>query len=155
STSHEDEPSRIGRYRIIHKIGEGGMGVVYAAQQEEPQRRVALKVIRPSCVTAETVQRFALESQVLARLQHPGIAQIFESGTARPASGPRPYFAMEFVAGQTLTLFCELNRLELGERLELMARVSDAVQHAHSKGVIHRDLKPANVLVVEDGTDGG
>lgn len=146
-------PSRIGRYRLLRIIGEGGMGVVFEAQQEQPSRVVALKIIKPGYASPETLKRFELESQALGRLQHPGIAQIFEAGTAGDQPLCQPYFAMELVEGNPLTTYCELKRLGPRERLELIARVADAVQHAHSKGIIHRDLKPANILVAEEGSD--
>jgi Tfp pilus assembly protein PilF len=145
-------PSRIGAYRILRVVGQGGMGTVYEAEQEKPRRIVALKVIKPDFVATESLRRrFEQESQVLGRLQHPGIAQIYEAGTADGGSGVQPYFAMEFVQGRTLDAHVEANRLGTRERLELVARVCDAVEHAHQKGIVHRDLKPGNVLVDESG----
>lgn len=142
---------RIGSYRVLGVLGEGGMGIVYLAQQERPRRTVALKVIRPGLVTAEMLRRFEHEAHVLGRLQHPGIAQIFEAGTANTGRGPQPYFAMELLRGRTLVQFAAADGLGTRERMELMARVCDAVQHAHDKGVVHRDLKPGNILVDESG----
>ena len=136
-------PAQIGRYRIVGLIGEGGMGAVYQAEQDKPRRTVALKVIKSLYASPEMLRRFEQESQALARLQHPGIAQIFEAGTAEVDSGAQPYFAMEFIAnGQTLTKFCVQHGLNVRQKLELMAQVCDAVHHAHQRGIIHRDLKP-------------
>jgi tetratricopeptide (TPR) repeat protein/tRNA A-37 threonylcarbamoyl transferase component Bud32 len=131
--------------------------VVYLAEQERPRRTVALKVIRPGFVSEGLLRRFEHEATVLARLQHPGIAQIYEAGTAEGAGvpGAQPYFAMELVRGPTLTEYARTARLGLAEKLELMARVCDAVHHAHQKGVIHRDLKPGNILVALDEGSGG
>jgi serine/threonine protein kinase len=144
-------PERIGRYRIRCVLGEGGMGTVFEAEQEQPRRTVALKVVRSEFMTPELLRRFAYESQVLGRLQHPGIAQIYEAGTVTDDRGHTvPFFAMELVRGQSLTSHAEQHRLGTRERLELVAQVCDAIEHAHQKGVIHRDLKPANILV--DGT---
>jgi eukaryotic-like serine/threonine-protein kinase len=140
-------PSHLGRYRILRLVGEGGMGAVYEAEQENPRRPVALKVIRCGVPTAELQRRFERESQILGRLHHPGIAQIYEAGTAETDLGPLPYFAMEFVRGQLLAEYVEAQHLNLRQKLELMLKIFDAVHHAHQQGVIHRDLKPANVLV--------
>jgi serine/threonine protein kinase len=142
---------RIGSYRVLGVLGEGGMGIVYLAQQDRPRRTVALKVIRPGISTTEMLRRFEHEAQVLGRLQHPGIAQIFEAGTSNTGRGPQPYFAMELLCGRTLVQYATAAGLGTRERMELMARVCDAVQHAHEKGVIHRDLKPGNILVDESG----
>ncbi len=145
-------PARIGRYTVVRVLGEGGMGTVYEAEQESPRRAVALKVIRAGCVSAEMLRRFAHESAVLGRLQHPGIAQVYEAGTVQDERGhPVPFFAMEFIRGVPLTEFAASKRLGTRERLELVARICDAVYHAHQKGVIHRDLKPGNILVDESG----
>jgi eukaryotic-like serine/threonine-protein kinase len=144
-------PSRIGRYRILRLLGEGGMGAVYEAEQAFPQRTVALKVIRAGYANSEMIRRFENEAQALGRLQHPGIAQIYEAGTAETPFGRQPYLAMELVRGQSLLEYCHTRRLDLGQRLELMAKICDAVQHAHQRALIHRDLKPANILVDESG----
>ncbi len=144
-------PERIGPFRIIGLLGEGGMGRVYEAEQDSPRRIVALKVIKPGVATSEGIARFERESQVLGRLQHPGIAAIYQAGTADTGDGPQPWFAMEFVRGQTLLDYAEAHQLSLRARVDLMARICDAVQHAHQKGVIHRDLKPGNLLVDESG----
>jgi serine/threonine protein kinase len=131
------------------------MGVVYRAEQDSPRRTVALKLIRHGLAGPAVVQRFAAEVEILGRLQHPGIAQIFEAGMADLGDGPQPYFAMEFVEGRTLAEVLADPAVSLRQRLELFIRICDAVQHAHQKGVIHRDLKPANVLVAcdEQGTE--
>jgi len=147
-------PESIGRYRILGKLGEGGMGVVYRARQENPKREVALKVIRSGVTARESLKRFELEAVVLGRLHHPGIAQIHEAGTHDDGGGPRPFFAMELVDGLPLTLFAQRRNLGIRARLELFARVCDAAHHAHQKGVVHRDLKPTNILVTEETTDG-
>lgn len=144
-------PDTIGSYRILRLVGEGGMGVVYEAQQDQPQRTVALKVIKPGLASPEVLRRFRLESQALGRLQHPGIAQIYEAGTADSGFGPQPYFAMEFIRGESLSSYADTHRLNVPQRLELMARICDAVDHAHQRGLIHRDLKPANILIDESG----
>ena len=141
----------IGRYRLVRLLGEGGMGAVYEAEQEQPQRTVALKVIRPGYATAETLRRFQHESQALARLQHPGIAQIYEAGTADTGAGPQPYFAMELIRGGPLKEHVDARHLNVRDRLALLTKICDAVDHAHHRGVIHRDLKPGNVLVDKNG----
>ncbi len=144
-------PERIGPYRIVATIGQGGMGVVYEAEQEKPRRMVALKVLKPGVESEEMLRRFEYEGQVLGWLQHPGIAQVFEAGSAATEGGCQPYFAMELVRGRPLTAYAEAESLDVPRRLELMARVCDAVHHAHQKGVIHRDLKPGNILVDKEG----
>ncbi len=145
-------PTRIGRYSITRVLGEGGMGTVYEAQQESPKRTVALKVIRAGYLSPELLRRFTQESQVLGRLQHPGIAQVYEAGMAKDEPGhERPFFAMEFIKGVPLTEYVNQKRLGTRDRLELVAKVCDAVYHAHQKGVIHRDLKPGNILEDESG----
>jgi eukaryotic-like serine/threonine-protein kinase len=139
-----------GRYRVIRKVGEGGMGVVFEAEQQEPRRRVALKCIRADWLDADSLQRFRREAQALGRLQHPGIAQVFEAGVTdgEPAV---PFLAMEFVDGTGLLEFA--HGLPLRERLRLLAEIAEAVGHAHERGVVHRDIKPSNVLV-ETGSAG-
>ena len=144
-------PKNIGRYRILSRIGEGGMGAVYKAEQDAPRRVVALKVIRAGAVSANLLRRFEIEAQILGRLDHPGIATIFEAGTFDAGHGAQPFFAMEFVEGRLLTEYADAHRLGTRERLALLARVAEAVQHAHQKGVIHRDLKPGNILVTAAG----
>ncbi|MFG0260223.1 MAG: tetratricopeptide repeat protein, partial [Phycisphaerales bacterium JB041] len=144
-------PERLGEYRILDVLGEGGMGKVYLAEQSHPKRTVALKVIRPGWATPSLLRRFEHETEVLARLQHPGIAQIYEAGVHEDHGERVPFFAMECVRGLSLTRYAEQSVLDTAARLELFARVCDAVQHAHAKGVIHRDLKPGNIVVPEDG----
>ncbi len=144
-------PTQIGRYRIVSLLGEGGMGVVYEAEQDTPKRLVALKVVREDFVTPELVRRFSLESQVLGRLQHVGIAQIYEAGTFQEEHATLPYFAMELVKGEPLTEYANARSLDHRQRLSLFSRVCDAVHYAHQQGVIHRDLKPANILVDASG----
>jgi WD40 repeat protein/predicted Ser/Thr protein kinase len=138
----------IGRYQVVRVLGEGGMGTVYEAEQDSPRRPVALKVIRAGLTSDFLVKRFAREAQILGRLHHPGIAQIYEAGLAEDG---RPFFAMEYLRGLPLDEYARLGGLNIGARLELLARVCDAVQHAHDQGVIHRDLKPGNILVEETG----
>jgi serine/threonine protein kinase/formylglycine-generating enzyme required for sulfatase activity len=144
-------PSSIGPYRILGLLGAGGMGQVLLAEQRTPvRRRVALKVIKRGMDSERLLQRFALEREALARMEHPGIARILDAG--RDATG-RPFFAMEYVPGQPLVRYCDEHQLPLPARLDLFCRVCAAVQHAHQRGVLHRDLKPSNVLVTElDGT---
>src|SRR5262245_38373377 len=146
--------AKIGRYRILRLIGEGGMGSVFEAEQERPRRTVALKMIRPifwPAAIQESLLRFEQEAQALARLQHPGIAQIYEAGTADKGFGPQPYFAMELIHGRKPSDYVSEHNLSTGERLELVAKIADAVHHAHQRGIIHRDLKPSNILVDETG----
>ena len=123
------------------------MGAVYEAEQDNPKRTVALKVIKAGLASGELLQRFRHEAHVLGRLQHPGIAQIHEAGTFETDSGLQPYFAMERIQGDELDIYCQRHELGTRQRLELIARIADAVQHAHQRGVIHRDLKPGNILV--------
>ncbi|HED54536.1 MAG TPA: serine/threonine protein kinase, partial [Phycisphaerales bacterium] len=144
-------PTRVGPYSIISKIGEGGMGVVYKATQDFPRRTVALKVIKPHMLTRRALERFRFETQILARLQHQGIAQIYDAGTTSSDMGDVPYFAMEYIRGTPLTEYARLRKLNLHDRLVLMQRIADAVHHAHTRGIVHRDIKPANILVTEDG----
>ena len=141
-------PERVGRYRLVEKIGEGGMGAVWLAEQERPvRRRVALKLVRVDLRDARSLGRFEAERQALASMDHPGIARIFDGGSL----DGRPWFAMEYAPGVPIDLYCTRERLGTRARLELFTAVCDAVQHAHHKGVLHRDLKPANILVARGG----
>lgn len=140
----------IGPYRLIRKIGEGGMGEVWQAQQISPVRRtVALKLLKAGMDTRQIVTRFEAERQVLALMQHPGIAQVFDAGITEAG---RPYFVMELVEGAPITAYCDRANLSVRDRLELFQQVCEAVQHAHQKGVIHRDIKPSNVLIATQGS---
>jgi hypothetical protein len=137
--------TRIGRYKLLEQIGEGGFGVVWMAEQEEPvRRRVALKIIKLGMDTKEVVARFEAERQALAMMDHPNIATVFDGGATDIG---RPYFVMELVKSVPITEYCDANQLSTRERLELFMQVCQAVQHAHQKGIIHRDLKPSNILV--------
>jgi serine/threonine protein kinase len=141
----EQPGTRIGHYKLLEKIGEGGFGVVWMAEQEEPvRRRVALKIIKLGRDTREVVARLEAERQALAMMEHPNIASVFDGGATDTG---RPYFVMELVKGVPITTYCDANQLTTKERLELFMDVCHAVQHAHQKGVIHRDLKPSNILV--------
>jgi len=140
----------IGPYKLMEQIGEGGMGVVYVAEQHQPVRRkVALKIIKPGMDTKQVIARFEAERQALAMMDHPNIAKVHDGGATE--SG-RPYFVMELVRGLPITEYCDGEQLSIRERLELFVQVCRAVQHAHQKGIIHRDLKPSNVLItLHDG----
>ena len=144
-------PSTIGSYRIIRLLGEGGMGAVYEAEQDQPRRRVALKVIKSGWADRELLRRFELESQTLGRLHHPGIAQIYEAGAAETSFGSQPFFAMEIIHGKPLIEYAEAKHLNTRQRLALMIQICEAVEHAHQRGIIHRDLKPGNILMEENG----
>jgi serine/threonine protein kinase len=155
STLHVGELSekpgdRIGRYKLLEKIGEGGCGSVWVADQEKPvRRRVALKIIKMGMDTKEVIARFEQERQALAMMEHPNIARVFDAGATETG---RPFFVMELVRGVRITEYCDEARLSTEARLRLFVQVCQAVQHAHQKGIIHRDLKPSNILVtVNDG----
>ena len=138
-------PERIGRYQILERIAAGGMGEVFKGIQEQPVRRVvAIKIIRGELASESITARFAFESQILARMSHPNVAQIFDAGTTETG---QPYFVMEFVEGEPITSHCDRLRLTLRERVALFQDVCRGLEHAHQKGVIHRDIKPSNVLV--------
>jgi WD40 repeat protein/tRNA A-37 threonylcarbamoyl transferase component Bud32 len=141
---------KIGRYKILEKVGEGGCGVVYVAEQTEPvRRRVALKVIKLGMDTKAVVARFEAERQALAMMDHPNIAKVLDAGTTETG---RPYFIMELVRGIRITDYCDQNKLSTCERLDLFIKICQAIQHAHQKGIIHRDIKPSNILVtLHDG----
>ncbi len=141
--------TRIGRYRIVRRLGAGGMGVVYLAEQDEPvHRQVALKVIRAGTDTDEIVARFASERQTLALMAHPNITSVYDAGVTESGL---PFFVMEYVVGEPLSEYADTHRLSVRERVHLFTQVCHAIQHAHQKGIIHRDIKPSNVLVT--GTD--
>ncbi len=145
SSSADRHPARIGNYRLLEIIGEGGMGTVYLAEQERPvRRRVAFKIVKLGMDTRRVIQRFENERQALALMEHPGIARIYDAGATDRG---RPFFVMEYAPGQAITEFCKKSKIGVRARLELFAKVCDAVQHAHQKGIVHRDLKPSNVLV--------
>jgi serine/threonine protein kinase len=141
----------VGPYKLMEQIGEGGMGLVFVAEQQHPVRRkVALKVIKPGMDTRQVIARFEAERQALALMDHPHIARVLDGGET---AGGRPYFVMELVKGVPITAYCDENQMPVRARLELFVHVCQAVQHAHQKGIIHRDLKPSNVLVLsQDGT---
>lgn len=147
----EVTPEFIGPYRVIRKLGQGGMGAVYEAEQDVPRRTVAIKVLRGGL--GASLRRFRREIEVLGRLQHPGIARVYGAGTAAVPGGQAPYFIMELVHGATLAKFASQQRLSIEDRLRLVASVCEAVQYAHQRGVIHCDLKPANILVEDDAGD--
>ncbi|MHC4543355.1 MAG: ankyrin repeat domain-containing protein [Planctomycetota bacterium] len=135
----------IGRYKLLEKIGEGGMAYVYMAEQEKPiRRRVALKIIKLGMDTKQVIARFEAERQALALMDHPNISKVLDAGATETG---RPYFAMELVKGISITEYCDKNKLTTQERLDLFVQVCNAVQHAHQKGIIHRDIKPTNVMV--------
>jgi serine/threonine protein kinase/Tfp pilus assembly protein PilF len=175
STVAEAPGSVIGPYKLLEQIGEGGFGVVFMAEQQQPVRRkVALKVLKPGMDTRQVIARFEAERQALALMEHPNIARVLDAGTTRPIAdcrmqnadfqseisnlqsaigAGRPYFVMELVRGVSITEYCDQNSLPIHERLKLFVNVCQAVQHAHQKGIIHRDIKPSNVLVtLHDGT---
>src|SRR6266498_3118249 len=148
------EGDRIGRYKLLQKIGEGGCGVVFMADQTEPvRRRVALKVIKLGMDTRSVIARFDAERQALALMDHPNIAKVLDAGATDTG---RPYFVMELVRGIKITDYCDQNHLSTAERLKLFTQVCQAIQHAHQKGIIHRDIKPSNILVTisEPGSPG-
>jgi len=143
----EGPGATIGRYKLLELIGEGGMGLVYLAEQQEPVRRqVALKVIKPGMDSRQVIARFEAERQALAVLDHSNIARVLDAGTTKTG---RPYFVMEYVRGISITKYCDRHKLSIEKRLKLFLRVCEAVHHAHQKGIIHRDIKPANILVFD------
>jgi serine/threonine protein kinase len=141
--------SRIGRYKLLSILGEGGCGIVYLAEQERPvRRRVALKLVKPGMDTKQVIARFEAERQALALLNHPNIAHVHDAGTTETG---RPYFAMEYVKGVPIIEHCDRQKLTIEERLRLFLEVCEAIQHAHQKGIIHRDIKPSNILIFIEG----
>ncbi len=146
--SSEDRGDSIGPYRLLERLGEGGFGVVWLAERREPfVQRVALKVIKPGMDSRGVIARFDQERQALAVMDHPNVARVLDGGLTSAEQGSRPYFVMEYVKGEPITEYCDRNRLNIRQRLELFIPVCEAVQHAHHKGIIHRDIKPTNVLV--------
>ena len=142
----EKPGDKIGHYKLLQQIGEGGCGVVYMAEQEQPiRRRVALKVIKLGMDTKAVIARFEAERQALALMDHPNIAKVLDAGATDTG---RPYFVMELVRGIKLTDYCDENNLSTEQRLDLFVQICHAIQHAHQKGVIHRDIKPSNILVM-------
>jgi eukaryotic-like serine/threonine-protein kinase len=147
SSLRSQAPKSIGPYQLIRKLGEGGMGQVWLAEQTIPVRRqVALKLIRAGMFDESLLQRFQSERQSLAMMEHPGIAKVFEAGSTPDG---QPYLVMEYVPGLPITEYCDQKKLTIRERLELFIKACEGIQHAHQKAIIHRDLKPANILVVE------
>ncbi|MFC1765649.1 protein kinase [Planctomycetota bacterium] len=144
----EGPGTKIGHYELLELIGEGGMGLVYLAEQQEPKRKVALKIVKLGMDTKQVVARFEAERQTLALLEHPNIAHVFDAGTTETG---RPYFVMEYVEGRSITKYCDEQTLSIEQRLELFQQVCEGVHHAHQKGIIHRDLKPSNILVSVHG----
>ncbi|MEE2908294.1 MAG: serine/threonine-protein kinase [Planctomycetota bacterium] len=148
----EELPKEIGSYRIVRVLGQGGMGTTYEAVQASPKRRVAVKVIRAGRFTEASKRRFEYETQILARLVHPGIAQIYDAGLwTRDDGSERPFMAMEFVNGTSLIRYADEHDLDMNQRLQLFQKVCAGVQYSHQRGVIHRDLKPDNILVHQNG----
>lgn len=151
-SSRPPVPQQIGEFRIQGLVGTGGMGTVYEALQQNPRRTVAVKVLSNSLASKTALRRFQYEAQILARLRHPGIAQIFQAGTFQRDGESVPYFAMEYIAGaHSILKYCEQKQLSLHRRLQIFLDVCDAVGHGHQKGIVHRDLKPDNILVDADG----
>src|SRR5499427_1250088 len=150
SDDPEQLPDRIGHYKILQKLGEGGCGIVYMAEQTAlVRRRVALKVIKLGMDTKQVIARFEAERQALALMDHPNIAKVLDAGMSETG---RPFFVMELVKGIRITKYCDQNHLPTPDRLRLFAQVCQAIQHAHQKGIIHRDIKPSNILVtLHDG----
>ena len=144
-------PETIGPFKIISKLGEGGMGVVYEAAQQNPKRRVALKVLRPRFASGQMLRRFQHEVEIQARLNHVGIGHVYDAGIESTPHGNQPYFSMELVEGRSITRYAREEHLDVNDRLRLMIDVCDAVQHAHDHGIVHRDLKPANIVVQANG----
>jgi eukaryotic-like serine/threonine-protein kinase len=141
----EKPGDRVGRYKLLQQIGEGGCGVVFMAEQEEPvRRRVAIKMIKPGMDSKSVIARFETERQALALMDHPNIAKVFDAGATKCG---RPYFVMELIRGVKITEYCDQHSLTTKERLKLFIQICQAVQHAHQKGIIHRDIKPSNILV--------
>lgn len=142
----EEDTRTIGAYRILAEVGEGAIGVVYAALQQQPVRRlVALKVLKPGMDSREVIRRFDGERAALARMDHPNIAAVLDAGITEEG---RPYFVMPLVQGPALTVYCDQSRLSIKDRIAVFEQVCRGVCHAHQRGLVHRDLKPGNILVV-------
>jgi serine/threonine protein kinase len=151
-----DEPvTSVGKYKIVRKLGQGGMGVVYEARQEFPNRSVALKLLRPDVASPSMLRRFELEAEALGMLHHPGIANIFEAGRSKVNDDERMFIAMELVQGPSLSRFIKDTNPSRTARIELIAQIADAVDHAHRRGVVHRDLKPGNVIIDQPASQAG
>ena len=146
-----EAPERVGGFRILSQLGRGGMGVVYRARQESPEREVALKLLRSGLASGEARQRFRHEAEILGRFQHESIARIHASGCDRTPQGEQPWLAMELIKGRRIDRYAQDEALPLDALVNLLIRVCDGVVHAHARGVIHRDLKPANILVDASG----
>ncbi|MHC4439489.1 MAG: serine/threonine protein kinase, partial [Planctomycetota bacterium] len=145
----EGPGTKIGRYELLELIGEGGMGLVYLAEQKEPvKRKVALKIVKLGMDTKQVVARFEAERQALALLDHPNIAHVFDAGTTKAG---RPYFVMEYVKGMSVTVYCDEYKINIEQRLRLFEQLCEGIHHAHQKGIIHRDIKPSNILVSVHG----
>ena len=148
-SSMENMGGQIGPYKLMSILGEGGYGIVYLAEQKTPfKRQAALKIIKPGMDSKQVIARFEAERQALALLDHPNIAHVFDSGMT---DNNRPYFAMEYIKGIPITKYCDQQKLNIEDRLQLFLQVCEAVQHAHQKGIIHRDIKPSNILVTRHG----
>ena len=150
-TMSETLPARLGPYRILRLLGEGSSGRVYLAEQETPRREIALKVLRHAELSGEARQRFAREAELLAQLDHPGIARVHAAGVIDTDTGPLPYLALQYVHGTDLLEYAQIHALGLEAKLALIAEICRAVHYAHARGIVHRDLKPANILVDADG----
>jgi serine/threonine protein kinase/DNA-binding beta-propeller fold protein YncE len=148
---HHALPDSIGEFTVIREIGRGGMGVVYECQQQNPRRRVAVKVVESVLRATDLRRRLAAESQIQGQLQHPGIARVYQAGFADFGRSRCPYFVMEFVDGRPLHVHVDTNKLDHRAKVELMVKIAQGMNHAHERGIIHRDLKPENILVQEDG----
>jgi WD40 repeat protein/serine/threonine protein kinase len=149
SPAREGPGTKIGHYELLELIGEGGMGLVYLAEQKEPVRRkVVLKIVKPGMDSKQVIARFEAERQVLAILDHPNIAHVFDAGTTETG---RPYFVMEYVKGMSITRYCDEKKLSIEKRLRLFEQVCEGIHHAHQKGIIHRDIKPSNILISVHG----
>ncbi len=140
-------PTTLGQYRVIREIGFGSMGIVFEARHNSTNQKVAIKILRPGVSTKKMIRRFLFEADALKRLDHPGVARFLDAGTTDTGFGPQPYFAMELIQGKSLCEYANKNNLSIPQRLALLARICDAVQHAHTRGIIHRDLKPGNIIV--------